>query len=134
MEIQLVTFRIGTEQYGVNILSVREIIKLTTITKLPNAEDCVEGVIDLRGKVISIFDGRKKFNLPAEDANNQTRIMIFDFESRISGLIVDSVQEVLRLSDDLIEQSPVATENEYVTGVARLPDNIIILLDVSKMI
>ena len=136
-ELQLVSFNIGTEEFGVDILKVQEINRMVEITKVPQAPHYVEGVINLRGKVIPIVDLRKRFNLELKEHDKNTRIVVVDIGGNIMGMIVDSVSEVLRLPANTIEPPPeivTGINSEYIKGVAKLDDRLLIFLDLSKVI
>ena len=136
-ELQLVSFNIGTEEFGVDILKVQEINRMVEITKVPQAPHYVEGVINLRGKVIPIVDLRKRFNLELKEHDKNTRIVVVDIGGNIMGMIVDSVSEVLRLPANTIEPPPeivTGITSEYIKGVAKLDDRLLIFLDLSKVI
>ena len=134
---QLVTFNLGNEEYAVDILKVQEINRMIEITSIPNARSYVEGVINLRGKVIPIINLRKRFGLDSKELNSHSRIIVVDIGTSI-GLIVDSVSEVLRLSSDTVEPPPPMTAGngsaEYIKGVGKLPDRLLILLDIEKLL
>src|SRR5260221_11419095 len=107
-ERQLVVFQLGAELYGVDIARVHEIIRLQTITRVPRAPSFVEGVINLRGKVIPVVDLRRRFGLPLADHTRATRTVVVEIGDQVVGIIVDSVSEVLRVSTATIEPpSPV---------------------------
>ena len=136
-ELQLVSFNIGSEEFGVDILKVQEINRMVEITRVPQAPNYVEGVINLRGKVIPIIDLRKRFNLDLKEHDKNTRIVVVDIGGNIMGMIVDSVSEVLRLPADTIEPPPelvTGINSEYIKGVAKLDDRLLIFLDLSKVI
>ncbi len=136
-ELQLVSFNIGTEEFGVDILKVQEINRMVEITKVPQAPHYVEGVINLRGKVIPIVDLRKRFDLELKEYDKNTRIVVVDIGGNIMGMIVDAVSEVLRLSTSTIEPPPeivTGINSEYIKGVAKLDDRLLIFLDLSKVI
>ncbi len=136
-ELQLVSFNIGTEEFGVDILKVQEINRMVEITRVPQAPHYVEGVINLRGKVIPIVDLRKRFNLELKEHDKNTRIVVVDIGGNIMGMIVDSVSEVLRLPANTIEPPPeivTGVNSEYIKGVAKLDDRLLIFLDLSKVI
>jgi len=129
-ELQLVSFNIGTEEFGVDILKVQEINRMVEITRVPQAPNYVEGVINLRGKVVPIVDLRKRFNLELKEYDKNTRIVVVDIDGNIMGMIVDSVSEVLRLSANTIEPPPdivTGVNAEYIKGVAKLEDRLLIL-------
>ncbi len=135
--LQLLTFKVGSEEFGVDILMVQEINRIVEITKVKQAPHYVEGVINLRGKVIPIVDLRKRFNLEAKEYDKNTRIVMVDIGGNIMGMVVDSVSEVLRLPSSTIEPPhEIATgiNSEYIKGVAKLEDRLLIFLDLSKVI
>lgn len=135
--LQLVSFNIGDEEFGVDILKVQEINRMVEITKVPQTPNYVEGVINLRGKVIPIVDLRKRFNLEVKKYDKNTRIVVVDIEGAIIGMVVDSVSEVLRLPSDTIEPPPeivTGVNSEYIKGVAKLEDRLLIFLDLSKVV
>jgi len=135
--LQLVSFNIGSEEFGVDILKVQEINRMVEITKVPQAPHFVEGVINLRGKVIPIVDLRKRFNLDIKEYDKNTRIVVVDINGNIMGMVVDSVSEVLRLPSSTIEPAPeivTGINSEYIRGVAKLDDRLLIFLDLSKVI
>lgn len=134
--LQLVTFKIGNEQFAVDILKVQEINRMKEITKIPNAPFHVEGVVNLRGKVIPIVNLRKKFGLPEKENDEQSRIMIMDILGTTMGLIVDGVDEVLRIPSDTVEPPPplsVGISMEFVKGIAKIEDRLIILVDLKSL-
>jgi purine-binding chemotaxis protein CheW len=136
-ELQLVSFNIGSEEFGVEILKVQEINRMVEITKVPQAPHYVEGVINLRGKVIPIIDLRKRFNLDVKEYDKNTRIVVVDINGSIMGMIVDAVSEVLRLPSSTIEPPPeivTGLNAEYIKGVAKLEDRLLIFLDLSRVI
>lgn len=136
-ELQVVSFNLGNEEFGVDILMVQEINRMLNITKLPQSPEFVEGVINLRGRVIPVINLRKRFGLPAKENDKQTRIVVVNIQSKILGLIVDSVSEVLRLPTDTIEPAPPmvsGSESEYIRGVGKLGDKLLILLDLNKLL
>ncbi len=136
-ELQLVSFHIGSEEFGVDILKVQEINRMVEITRVPQAPSYVEGVINLRGKVIPIIDLRKRFSLDMKEYDKNTRIVVVDIAGNIMGMVVDSVSEVLRLQTSTIENPPdivTGVNAEYIKGVAKLEDRLLIFLDLSKVI
>jgi purine-binding chemotaxis protein CheW len=135
--LQLVTFSIGEEEFGVDILKVQEIIRTMEITKVPRAQDFVEGVINLRGKVIPIIDLRRRFGLDSKPHDKHTRIIVIEINSMIVGFVVDSVSEVLRIPAGTVEPPPpvvAGVESEYISGVGKLHDRLLILLDMDKLL
>ncbi len=135
--LQLVTFRLGNEEFSLDILRVQEIIRHMDLTRVPRTPEFVEGVINLRGRVIPVLDLRKRFGLPADERTNDTRIIVVDVDDRTVGLKVDAVSEVLRLPSDTVEPPPAivtGTESEYIKGVGKLDGRLLILLDVAKIL
>lgn len=135
--IQLVTFSIGDEEFGVDILQVQEIIRTMEITKVPRAPDFVEGVINLRGKVIPIVDLRRRFGLENRAHDKHTRIIVIEINQMIVGFVVDSVSEVLRIPSGTVEPPPPVVsgmDSEYISGVGKLQDRLLILLDLNKLL
>jgi purine-binding chemotaxis protein CheW len=134
--LQLVTFRLGNEEFGIDIKKVQEINRMIDITKMPNAPSHVEGVVNLRGKIIPVVNLRKKLGFAEVGQDSATRIMIVEIEGRILGFIVDSVSEVLRIHDAKIEPAPTITggsDSVYIEGVINLTDRILILLDLNVL-
>ncbi|NOZ76311.1 MAG: chemotaxis protein CheW [Euryarchaeota archaeon] len=140
-EVQLVVFSLGDEEFGVDIKSVREIIKMTEITRVPNSPEFVEGVINLRGQITTVIDLRKRLDIPPRERDEDTRIVIVDLEKTTVGMIVDSVSEVLRLPKKDIDPTPAIStdvEADYIRGVGKLKkgeqDRLLILLDLKKIL
>ncbi len=134
---QLVTFSIGEEEFGVDILRVREIIRMLEITRVPRAPEFVEGVINLRGSVIPIIDLRKRFRLLAKENDKDTRIVVISIDNMTVGFIVDSVSQVLRIPANTIEPTPpvvAGVDSEYIEGVGKLEDRLLILLDLDRLL
>jgi len=135
--MQLVSFILDKEEYGVEVLKVREIIRMPNITRVPNTPAYVEGVINLRGKVIPIISLRKRFSLDDEEVDNRTRIMVMDMTNELTGFIVDSVAEVIRITADEIQPAPpVVTggvDQEYLSGVINREDRLLVLLDLERL-
>jgi len=136
-EQQLVVFDLSSEAYGVDIGAVREIIRLQDITKVPRTPEFVEGVINLRGKVIPVVDLRKRFGLPAEEESKENRIVVVDIGAQDIGVVVDAVTEVLRIATESVEPpaSVITTaDSEYLLGIAKLDSRLIILLDLERVL
>ncbi|MBI5809695.1 MAG: chemotaxis protein CheW [Deltaproteobacteria bacterium] len=135
--LQLVTFRLGNEEYSLDILKVQEIIRHMNLTRVPKAPEFVDGVINLRGKVIPVLDLRKRFGLVNNEKTEATRIIVVDIDDKTVGLKVDAVSEVLRLPSDTVEPPPsivTDVESDYIKGVGKMEGRLIILLDVSKIL
>jgi purine-binding chemotaxis protein CheW len=136
-ELQVVGFRIGRETFGLPISMVREIVRVPEITSVPNAPDYIEGVINLRGRIIPIVDLRKRFGEKIFEPNKKNRIVVGEMGTRAIGLIVNSASEVLRIPpSDIEEPSNVFQEGElnYITGVGKLKGRLVILLDLSRIL
>lgn len=135
--LQLVTFRLGNEEFSLDILRVQEIIRHMELTRVPRTPDFVDGVINLRGRVIPVLDLRKRFGLPSDEKTNETRIIVVDVDNKTVGLKVDAVSEVLRLPADTVEPAPAivtGAESDYIKGVGKLDGRLLILLDVEKIL
>jgi purine-binding chemotaxis protein CheW len=134
---QVVGFRIGNETYGVRIASVREIVRVPEITSVPNAPGTIEGVINLRGKIIPVMDLRKRFGDTAVQSDKKNRVLVVELENKLLGLIVSSANEVLKIPPSDIE-APGAVfadgESNYVTGVGKLKGRLIIMLDIARLL
>ncbi len=136
-EKQVVVFSLGSEAYGVPIGAVREIIRMQDITRVPRMPEFVEGVVNLRGKVIPVIDLRKRLGLGAAEKSKDNRIVVVDGGGEDIGMIVDMVTEVLRLPANSVEMvSGVisSTDSEYLMGIAKLESRLIILLDLRKVL
>jgi purine-binding chemotaxis protein CheW len=136
-DLHIVGFRIGNETYGVRIGSVREIVRVPEITSVPSAPDLIEGVINLRGKIIPVMDLRKRFGQTEIISDKKNRILVVELENKLIGLIVNAASEVLKIPPSEID-SPGSVfaegESSYVTGVGKLKGRLIILLDIAKLL
>ena len=136
-DLQVVGFRIGNETFGVRIGSVREIVRVPEITAVPSAPETVEGVINLRGKIIPVMDLRKRFGQSEIQPNKKNRILVVELENKLVGLIVNAASEVLKIAPSEIEAPGnlfAEGESSYVTGVGKLKGRLIILLDIAKLL
>jgi purine-binding chemotaxis protein CheW len=136
-EDQVVVFRLGNEVYGVDIAVVREIIRMQPVTKVPGAPAFVEGVINLRGKVIPVIDLRKRFGLSASEYTKHSRISVVEIDQRAIGLIVDAVAEVLRIPTSAVEPPSgfiTSVDSSYLRGIAKLDQRLIILLNLDHIL
>lgn len=136
-DLQLVGFRIGKETFGVPINLVHEIVRLPEITAVPDAPDYIEGVINLRGKIVSIVDLRKRFGETRIEANRKNRILVAEIDRKMVGLIVDAASEVIRLAETEIEAPPEIfqeSEVKYVTGMGKFRGRLVILIDLTKIL
>lgn len=134
--LQLVTFRLGGEKFGVNILNVQEINKVVDITDVPNAPDFVQGIINLRGRVIPVIDLRKRFFMEAKENDQHTRIIVAETDDATVGFRVDAVDEVLRVSHESLQPPPeiVAGSNSaFFKAVVRLDDRMLMLIDLAGL-
>jgi len=135
--LQLVGFLIGKEEFAVDILKVQEINRITQITKVPNSPEFVEGVINLRGKVIPILDLRIRMGMSKRTQDNNTRIIVVEVAGKTIGFIVDEVTEVLRIPRTVIENPPELVSginSDFITGVGKLEDRLLILLDLDRIL
>jgi purine-binding chemotaxis protein CheW len=136
-ERQLVVFQLGVELYGVEISRVHEIIRLQTVTRVPRSPEFVEGVINLRGKVISVINLRRRFGLPTAEHTRASRIVVVDINDQVIGMVVDGVSEVLRVHTSTIEPpSPAVAgiDSEYLQGICKLAERLVILLDLDRVL
>lgn len=135
-EEQLVVFALAKEEYGLPITKVHEINRMAPITALPQTPSFVEGVINLRGRIIPVIDLRKRFQLPVLEQTDNTRIIIVDMEGKMIGVVVDAVNEVVRLPNEQVEPAPPSfiLDSKYICGVGKLDKRMLILLDIDKVI
>jgi len=129
------TFALGEEEYGLEIMKVREIIGLMDITRVPRMPEFVRGVINLRGKVIPVLDLRMKFNMDKAEDTDQTCIIVVDIESTLMGVVVDEVSEVMNISEEDIEETPefgARVNTEFILGIGKAPGRVVILLNIVK--
>lgn len=134
--LQLVTFMVGAEEFAISILSVQEINRMMQITRVPQSPSFIEGVINLRGKIIPVMDLRKRFNVDALDDTSDSRIIVVEVATRVIGFTVDRVNEVLRIDSGIVEPPPSmvsGVESEYVQGVGKLDDRLLILLNLERL-
>jgi len=135
--LQIVGFRIGRETFGLPIAIVREIVRVPEITSVPNAPEYIEGVINLRGRIIPVVDLRKRFGQEATTLSKKSRIVVVELNGRTVGLIVNSASEVLRLPPSEIEKPHTVFQEgelDYITGVGKLQGRLIILLDLDRIL
>ena len=136
-ETHIVGFRVGRETYGVPITSLHEIVRVPEITAVPDAPDYLEGVINLRGKIVSVVDLRKRFGQPSTGIDRRSRILVVEHLGRLAGMIVDSASEVLKIPENEIEAAPALMQEgglDCVTGLGKYKGRLIILLDISKVL
>lgn len=135
-EQQLVIFDLADENYGVDINIVREIIRMQDITSVPKAPSFVNGVINLRGKVIPVLDLRRRFSMPETEHTKDSRIVVVDINGQDIGMVVDAVTEVLRIPNSAVEVPSniiTTTDSDYLQGIAKLEGQLVILLDLSRV-
>ena len=134
--LQLVSFRVGNEEFGLDILKVQEIIRVRDLTRVPNMPEFVDGVINLRGQVIPVVGLRRRFGMEAAEVDKRTRIVVAEINGAVLGFVVDEVSEVLRISADTVEPPPRLghVEREYVHGIGKLEGRLLILIDLSLLI
>lgn len=140
--LQLVSFVVGDEEFAIPILSVQEINRMMQITRVPQSPAFVEGVINLRGKIIPVMDLRKRFGMPALTDSGDARIIVVEVaaqgagHTRVIGFTVDRVNEVLRISESIVEPPPTmvtGADSDYVQGVGKLEDRLLILLNLQRL-
>ena len=135
-EGKYLTFVLGTEEYGIEILKVREIIGIMDITSVPQTPDYMKGVINLRGKVIPVIDLRLKFAMTEEEYTQETCTIVVEVNSSLIGIIVDTVSEVVDVGSEEIEETPQfgqGIDTDFITGLGKVKGKIIILLDIEKV-
>lgn len=135
--LQLVSFKIGDEEFGVDILKVQEINRMMQITKVPNSPNFVDGVVNLRGRIIPVIDLRTRLGMPRIEHGKETRIVVVELSGTTVGFIVDEVSEVLRIPKNITEAPPemvAGLDSEYITAVGKLEDRLLILLDLEKVL
>jgi purine-binding chemotaxis protein CheW len=134
---QLISFIVGEEEYGLDILRVKEVIRIREITRLPRAPSFVKGIINLRGDIIPIIDLRDKFGLERQDYTAMTRVIVVDVDSRLIGMVVDAASQVVRVPADQIEPPPPIVGGlsvEFIKGVGKLDERLIILLNIDRIL
>ena len=136
-ELHIVGFQVGRETYGVPITSLHEIVRVPEITAVPDAPDYLEGVINLRGKIVSVMDLRKRFGEKQATLKKQNRILVVEHAGRLAGLIVDAASEVLKIPADSVEAPPAVFQDgglNCVTGLGKVGGRLVVLLDMSKLL
>ncbi len=133
---QMISFNIGEEDYGVNIQTVKEVIRKREITRLPKAPAFVKGVINLRGDIIPIIDLRERFGMEQRESTDMTRVIVAEVDGRPIGMVVDSVSHVIRIAQDQIEPPPEMVggiSEEYLKGVGKVGEQLIVLLNIDRI-
>jgi len=136
-ELHIVGFQVGRETYGVPITSLHEIVRVPEITAVPDAPDFMEGVINLRGKIVSVIDLRKRLGEKKVTSSRRNRILVVEHNGRLSGLIVDSASEVLKIPASDVEPSPAALQEgglNCVTGLGKCRGRLVVLLDMTRLL
>jgi len=134
---QCVTFRLNEEIYGINVMSVQEVLRVTEIAPVPGAPNYVIGIINLRGNVVTVIDTRNRFGLPPKEMDDATRIVIIEAENQTVGIVVDSVSEVVDIYSNEIETAPNVGNDEtarYIEGVVSRSEELLILVDLNKLL
>ncbi len=134
---QLVTFRLEDESYGINVMQVQEVLRVTEIAPVPGAPPYVLGIINLRGNVVTVIDTRTRFGLPPGEVDDASRIVIIESEQQVVGILVDSVAEVVELRNSQIDSAPNVGNEEssrYIQGVATRNDDLLIVVDLNKLL
>ena len=135
-EEQLVTFNLGSEEFGVDIMRVQEIIRIPPITRVPKAPTYVEGVINLRGNVIPVISLRSRFSMDRVEETDLSRIIVLQVQTKVFGIRVDSVTEVLRLDSESIEPPPpiaLGMDAQFIRGVGKIGERLLILLELDQI-
>jgi len=135
--MQWVTFYLGDEKYGINVMQVQEVLRVTEIAPVPGAPSYVLGIINLRGNVVTVIDTRNRFGLPSKETDDSSRVVIIETESHIIGILVDSVAEVVELKGSEIETAPNVGNEEsskYIQGVTSRDNELLILVDLNKLL
>jgi len=135
--LQWVTFKLEGELYGINVIQVQEVLRVTEIAPVPGAPDYVLGIINLRGNVVTVIDTRRRFMLSERDIDDDTRIVIIEIMGQIVGLLVDGVAEVVYLRESEVESAPDVGNDEsskYIQGVVSRESGLLIMVDVNKLL
>jgi purine-binding chemotaxis protein CheW len=135
--IQLVTFRLQEETYGINVMQVQEVLRVSEIAPVPGAPSYVLGIINLRGNVVTVIDTRSRFGLPSTEIDDASRIVIIESDKQVVGILVDSVAEVVELRTTEIDSAPNVGNEEssrYIQGVASRDDDLLILVDLNRLL
>jgi purine-binding chemotaxis protein CheW len=135
--LKIVEFKLGRQNFGVDILNVNEILKMVEVTAIPNSPDCIKGIVNIRGKILPVVDTRQKLKMPKIEYDNDTRIIVIEMNDRTVGFIVDEVNEVLRIPKNNTEAPPDVVmgnlDSGYITSVARIENRLLLLLDLQKL-
>ncbi len=135
--MQWVTFRLGDEKYGINVMQVQEVLRITEIAPVPGSPSYVLGIINLRGNVVTVIDTRNRFGLMSKETDDSSRVVIIETEDHIIGILVDSVAEVVELRASEMENAPNVGNEEsskYIQGVTSTENELLILVDLNKFL
>lgn len=132
---QWVTFTLDSEIYGINVMQIQEVLRYTEIAPVPGATHYILGIINLRGNVVTVVDGRRKLSLPEVDDVKSSRIIIIEVENQVLGLLADSVSEVIEINDEKIEVNSTDEYDpqNYIHGVCQVDESLLILMDVKNL-
>jgi purine-binding chemotaxis protein CheW len=136
-ELHIIGFKVGRETYGVPITALHEIVRVPEVTAVPDAPDYIEGVINLRGRIVSVLDLRRRLGQTNPTRERHNRILVVHHQGKLSGLIVDSASEVLKIAEADIEPSPTESLEggiKCVTGLGKHDGRLIVLLDLDKLL
>jgi len=135
--LQWVTYQLESETYGINVMQVQEVLRITEIAPVPGAPDYVIGIINLRGNVVTVIDTRRRFGLTSKESDDHTRIIIVEVNGNVIGMLVDSVAEVVYLHQSEIDSAPNVSSDDssrFIQGVCSRDENLLILVDVDKFL
>lgn len=135
--LQCVTFRLEEETYGINVMQVQEVLRITEIAPVPGAPDYVLGIINLRGNVVTVLDTRKRFGLSSKEVDDASRIVIIESGEYVVGILVDSVAEVVYFRESEVESAPNVGNDDssrYIQGVISRDDGLLIVVDLNKLL
>lgn len=136
--LHLVTFELSGEEFGVDIMQVSEVLPVPRVTRIPQAPECIRGLINLRGKILVVIDLNKRLGFPSKDTDSLSRIIIVEVKDTVIGMLVNSVKEVIRLPLSSIEPTPEMIKSrinaEYLTGVGKMGNRLLILLDLARVL
>ncbi len=135
--LQLVSFKIGDEEFGIDILKVQEIIRMTELTRVPNAPPYIEGIINLRGKVIPVIDLRSRLGMAPKEHDRKTRTVVVEVSGKVVGFVVDAMSEVLRIPRSVTEPPPSIVggiDADFITAIGKLEGKLLTLLDIEKIL
>jgi purine-binding chemotaxis protein CheW len=135
--VRWITCRLGGESYGIEVKQVREILRINNVLPVPGAPDCVVGITNIRGNVVTVIDGRRRLNLPAQELTDAARMIVLESSDEVAAIIVDSVSDVMDMPVSAIDASPKLNSREdahYISGVISNDSSLIIILNVDRFI